>query len=200
MFKRIGACAFVIAAGVMAGPANAGYFGLGVAQNTLEDWDESTFDDGSISNADAEDSDNGFRIFGGGAFSPNFGFELGYSDFGEATWEGTSDGTGGFWPAGPVGASVGLKGFDGSLVGTLPVSDAFALMARFGILVWDMEVDVDTSVGSGSDSDDGNDTFFGLGGELRTGDAIALRAEYTAYSIDDGDMNSLSFSLVYRPK
>lgn len=200
LIKRFVVSAAVIAAAALSGPASAGYFGLSIGQTTLEDWDASAIDDGSLSNTDAEDSDVGFRVMGGMDLTPNFAVELGYSDFGEATAEGDSDGSGLFWPAGPVEATVGLSGIDLALVGKMPVSPSFAIFAKFGMLKWELDVDVDTSAGSGSDSDDGNDTFFGVGGEFNATESLAFRGDYTLYGIDDEDMNTLMFSLIYRAK
>jgi hypothetical protein len=40
--------------------------------------------------------------------------------------------------------------------------------------------------------------FFGVGLEFTTSPAMSLRAEFTRYSFDDSDLDSLSLSLVFR--
>jgi OmpA-OmpF porin, OOP family len=198
MLKRIGACVIVIAAGVMSGPASAGYFGVAINQNTLQDWDDvgAALDDGSFTSQKSEDTDNGFRIFGGFGQNPNFVVEIGYSDFGEATFDAQSDGCC-FYPAGPVSADAAMSGIDVSLVGRIPVSDSFDVTARLGMLKWDFEVDARVSGGSGSDSDDGTDVLFGAGLQFALSDSVSLRGEFTRYDIADTDLDSLSLSLVF---
>lgn len=198
MLKRIGACAIVIVAGVMSGPASAGYFGLSIAQNTVKDWDSSVIQDGSVSSMDIEDSDMGFRFVGGFELSPAFAFEVGYSDFGEVTADGYSDGNGFYWFQGPVSVEASADGFDLGLVGRMPVSESFSFIGRLGVLVWDVEGKEEDSSGSFSGSDDGNDVFFGLGGEFGGKGPLAVRAEFTRYSLDDSDLDSLSLSVIYR--
>lgn len=197
--KRIVAGAFALACFTLSAPASAGYLGGAYNKNTLSDWDESVIQDGSVSNASAEDSDTGFRIMTGGQFSPNLGLEVGYLDMGKATAKGTSDGSV-IWPAGPVSVSVGIKGFDFGLVGRLPTSNAFALLARVGVFKWDADLRASTSAGSGSDSDSGNDTFWGLGAEFGQGQ-LKFRGEWTRYKVDSDfgkdDITSLSLALVY---
>jgi len=197
--NRLGACAIAIAAAVMSAPASAGYFGVAINQNTLQDWDDvgAALDDGSFTSQKSEDTDTGFRIFGGFGQNPNFVVEIGYSDFGEATFDAQSDGCC-FYPAGPVSADAALSGLDVSLVGKIPMSDGFNVTARIGMLKWEADVDVSLSGGSGSDSDDGTDLLFGIGLELAVSGGTSLRGEYTRYDIDDSDLDSLSLALVFR--
>ena len=198
--KRMVAGTLTLACFTLSAPASAGYLGAAFSKNTVSDWNEGFIQDGSLSNTSSEDSDTGFRVLGGGEFSPNLGFEVGYSDFGEATTKGTSDGSV-FWAAGPVKGSAGVKGFDASLVGRLPTSESLSLLARLGVLKWDADFKATDSSGSLSDSDSGSDTFFGLGAEFGGKGPTKLRAEWTKYKIDssagDNDVTSLSLSLVY---
>lgn len=199
LIKRFAACAVVFAAGVMSGPASAGYFGLAVGQNKIQDWDDvgAALDDGSFTSQESEDTDTGFRIFGGFGQNPNFGIEIGYSDFGEATFDAESDGCC-FYPAGPVSASAATTGIDVSLVGRAPMSDAVAVTARLGMLKWETEFDARVSGGSGSDSEDGTDILFGIGLEFAASSSMSLRGEFTRYALDDADLDSLSLSLIFR--
>lgn len=191
----------LVAAGMalMSGPAAAGYFGISAGKNTIKDWDDvgTALDDGSLSSQRSEDTDTGFRVFGGFGSDPNFNFEVGYSDFGEATFEAQSNGCC-FYPAGPVRATASSTGIDLGAVGRAPLSDTFGFIGRVGLLIWEAEVDAAVSGGSGSESEDGNDVFFGVGLELSPSPAMSLRAEFTRYSLDESDLDSLSLSLVFR--
>lgn len=184
---------------LLSAPALAGYFGLSVGKNTIKDWDDvgPTLDDGSFTSQSSEDTDTGFRVFGAFGGDENFNFEVGYSDFGEATFEAQSNGCC-FYAPGAVKVAASSTGIDLGVVGRAPISDTFGLIGRVGLLLWDVEVDAGDSSGSGSASEDGNDVFFGVGLEFMTSPAMSLRAEFTRYSLDDSDLDSLSLSLVFR--
>lgn len=191
--------AFIVAAATLHVPLGAdAYFGLSIGQSTLKDWDSSVIDDGSFNSIDVEDSGVSIRVSGGFDLNPSFALEIGYSDFGEVTAEGTSDGTGFFWAAGPVSAEASADGFDLGFVGRIPTSDSFSFLGRAGVLIWDAEIDFADSSGSLKLSDDGNDVFFGIGGEFQTSEAMAMRLEFTRFSLDDSDIDTISFSLIFR--
>ena len=193
----------LLAALALAAPAAAvaeggGYVGLGLGQNTMQDWNGGDLNiDGSVSNTDADDSDTGFRILGGYEFNPNIAVEVGYIDLGEATADGTSDGSGFFWAPGPVSVSAEVDGFDLGIRGRLPLSESFGLSASIGMLMWDLSASLSDSSGTFSGSDDGNDVFFAAGADFRFGPGLGLRGEFARYALDDIDMDSLSIALVY---
>jgi hypothetical protein len=123
--------AFIVAAAALHAPVGAdAYLGLSIGQSTLKDWDSSVIDDGSFNSIDVEDSDVSFRVSGGYDLNPSLALEIGYSDFGEVTAEGTSDGTGFAWTAGPVSADASADGFDLGFVGRIPASDSFSFLGR----------------------------------------------------------------------
>lgn len=198
--KRFSAGLIALAACMVSAEAAAAtYFGLSVGQSTLDDWDSSVIDDGSFGSISAEDSDVGFRIMGGNELNENFAIEFGYSDFGEATADGTSDGSGFFWAPGPVSGRASADGFDLGVVARAPTSESFALFARIGMLIWDSKYDLHDSGGNSiNGTDDGSDLFFGIGGEFKTTGALAMRGEFTKYSLDDSDITAIAFSLIYR--
>jgi hypothetical protein len=191
----------LLAAWAIAAPAAAGsYVALTVGESTVQDWsaDDLAFDGSTISNASAEDSDTAFRVAMGFAASENLTFEVGYLDLGEATADGTSDGTGFFWTPGPVNVTAAIDGFDFGLVGRMPTSETFALVARIGVFMWELESSVEDSSGKLSGTDDGNDPYVGLGAEFSMSPSLALRGEFTRYSTDDVDIDSLSLSAILR--
>jgi len=197
--KRFVACAAALTAAVMTVPASAGYFGLGVGKNKVQDWDDvgASLDDGSFSSQESEDSDTGFRVFGGFGGTDTISFEIGYSDFGEATFDAESDGSG-FYPAGPISLQASTTGIDFGIAGRIPLSDAVAVVGRIGMLMWEAEFDAQVSGGSGSESEDGNDIFFGGGLDFTFSPTVSLRGEFARYALDDNDIDSLSLSLIFR--
>jgi OOP family OmpA-OmpF porin len=173
------------------------YLGAGFGQGSVQDWDSSVIDDGSFASIDAEDSDTGFRLFGGIEFSPNFALEAAYVDLGEATADGDSNGCC-FWAPGPVTASIAVSGFDVGLLGKLPVSETFAVYGRLGLLLWDADITLGDSSLLLSGSDDGNDIFIGFGAEIAAGGSLVVRGDFLRYAVDDVDIDALALSLAFR--
>lgn len=196
---KIAAVALAAASSIVAGPAAAGYFGVALNQNTVKDWDDvgPALDDGSFTSQSSDDKDNGFRVFAGFGDNENFNFEVGYSDFGEATFDAESDGCC-FYPAGPVSVEAASTGLDFGLVGRAKISDTLGFLGRVGLLMWEADIDAMVGGSPGSGSEDGNDVFFGFGLELMASEGFSMRGEYTMYSLDDLDIDSLSISLVFR--
>ena len=136
------------------------YAGAGVGQSMV---DESFVDD----------EDTAFQGFGGYQFTPYFGLEAAYTDFGEVD---------------AVGGVGSLEADTVSLtaVGTLPFTDRFSGYAKAGFHSWDAELG---APGIGRVSDDGTDPTYGLGLQYRFTDTVALRGEYSRFELDDVDVD-----------
>jgi opacity protein-like surface antigen len=135
--------------------------------------------------SDLDDSDTGFSGLGGYRFNPYLAVEAAYVDLGELSYTGT--GTVRLPPipgtlAQTVSLTAATKGPMISAVGSIPLSDAFDLYGRAGILFADTEVDISLNVSGVSSadsfSDDSQDTVLGLGGAWHVGDAWTFRLEY----------------------
>jgi OmpA-like transmembrane domain len=197
---KLGHCLAALAACALSGPALAGnYMGVALSQNTVGDWDDvgPALDDGSFTSQRSEDTDSGFRVFGGAGDPGGLAFEIGYSDFGEATFKAQSNGCC-LYPQGPVNVSAAASGLDLGVIGRAALSEGFALIGRVGVLAWKAELDAAVNGGADSDSQSGQDVFIGLGFEAG-GPTLAVRLDYTRYSLDDSDLDSLALSLVIRP-
>jgi OmpA-OmpF porin, OOP family len=143
-------------------------------------------DDGFDNNVD--DSDTGFKVFGGYSFNQNFAIEATYFDLGEASG---SFGVG-------ENFDVGISGFGVSAVGVLPLSDMFSLFGKVGYASYDIDAHVEiVGVGSGSASDSQSDLTYGAGAALGFGQFEA-RLEFEAINVDGGDANMLSLGGLYR--
>lgn len=136
------------------------YAGAGAGQSMVDEWF-------------ADDEDIGFQVYGGYQFTPYFGLEAAYTDFGDV------DVTGG------VG-ELDADAFSLVAVGTIPFTDRFSGYAKAGFNRWDADADVP---GIGRVSDDGTDPTYGLGLQYRFTDTVALRGEYSRFEMDDVDVD-----------
>ena len=155
-----------VALGAQADERPGFYVGAGAGQAMI--------DDGAL-----DDEDTAFSAFGGYQFTPYFGLEAGYADFGEIE------------PLGSAGPR--LEGDAAYLVavGTVPFTDSFSGYAKAGINDWN----IDGSVAGLIADDSGNDPTYGLGLQYRFTDNVALRGEYSRFEIDDSEVDLAQLQL-----
>lgn len=94
--------------------------------------------------------DTAYNIYGGSYFSSNFGFELGYTDFGKIT---------------RAGGTTKAEGFNLSLVGKIPLSPSFNLLGKLGTTYGRTDVSSAPASGIVSGSESGFGVSYGLGAE-----------------------------------
>lgn len=222
---RIGKLA--LAALVMAGSVSAGeehaegshthwwmelkpswYAGAAFGQSSFEDWRGiGDANDGSFTSVAADDSDSAWRVFAGADLARYVALEVGYADFGEATGQAQSDGSGFAFAAGPQSASVDLQAWDLTLVGKLPVTTDLALFGKVGAFAWEATSRVSViTQGFGpidfASDDSGTDWWYGAGvlydglRPLRLVGEYAT-APYAGFSFEDGNVTSIRLSLAY---
>jgi OOP family OmpA-OmpF porin len=190
MYKRLGLTAFAAFSLTAAMAAHADtqpgfYAGASVGATQISD---DGFDNGNV-----DDSDTGFKVFGGYSFNDNFAIEASYFDLGEVS------GRDNFPPFGAVGFDVGVSGLNASAVGRLPVSETFALFGKLGFASYDLDVSVSVpGFGSGSDSESESDLTYGLGVAFKFAEQWEARVEYEAISVDGGDANMISVGGLFR--
>ena len=146
--------------GAQAAEPTGFYAGAGVGQSIVDEWF-------------ADDEDTGYQVFGGYQFTPYFGLEAAYTDFGDV------DATGG---AGRLEADT----LSLTAVGTVPFTDRFSAYAKAGFHSWDAEL---SAPGVGRVDDDGTDPTYGLGLQYRFNDTVALRGEYSRFEMEDADVD-----------
>jgi OmpA-OmpF porin, OOP family len=185
MYKRYGFTSVALLSLAFAGGAHAEttpgfYVGGAVGEISVE-----------VDEVDFDESDTGFKVFGGYAINPYFAVELAYFD------GGTAEET---FRAGPFSASIGvdISGLVASAVGRVPLGDSFALFGKLGFASYEGDVKLRVNgqveaVESGSDED----IAYGVGAELSFG-AFALRAEYEVIDASDGEINMLWLGGQYR--
>lgn len=126
-----------------------------------------------------DDSDGGYKVFGGYNFglvpAVDLGIEVSYTDFGDHQGE-TFAGDGRF----------SNTAWQGHLVGGLNLGPV-GLFAKAGIANW--ETKFSNEVFSGRD--DGSDPSYGIGAKFQI-DALQLRAEYERLTLDDADLDFYS--------
>jgi len=135
-------------------------------------------DTAGITNPSVDDSDSGFKIFGGYQFSRNWGVEVGYVDFGKAGLSGSMLGI-------PFTGDLGVTALTVAGTGTMPMNESFSLLGKVGMWNWDAKASVAALGTAGSASDSGTDLFFGVGLRYNLSKNLGLQLEVEQYSGDD---------------
>ena len=206
---------FLVAEGLMAAAGQAaaadagGYIGFGVGQSRAaldaNDVNSSLAAAGFGAVTTVEDTDFGFKFYGGYQFNRNFAIEAGYTDFGKFTshsviisgGSGTGDGE---WKA---------YSLDVSALGILPVGDRFSLFGRAGLSFWNLDFTFTAmgpgGVGVASQSESGVSPLLGIGAKFDVTPQLALRAEIERhFSVGDSnttgesDIDLFTVGLQYR--
>lgn len=148
-----------------------------------------------------DDSDAGFKVFGGYQLNKNIAVEGGYFDLGKFGYSATTV------PPGRLNGEIRLRGFNLDLVGKLPITDKFSVLGRIGANYAEAR---DTFSGTGAvrvlnpnPSKYDTNAKLGLGLQYDFTDAWSMRAEIERYRINDavgnrGDVDHISVGLVYR--
>jgi OmpA-OmpF porin, OOP family len=129
--------------------------------------------------------DNGWKIFGGYKFNPNFAVEGSYGDFGEITLT-----------TGAVTARGELTSLGIAAVGMLPIGERFSLFGKVGWNLTDQKVTVTGPGGSALDGDDGGELNFGFGALFHAMPQLGVRLEWERLEKSEVDM--ISIGVQYR--
>lgn len=155
-------------AAVNAGADSGAFIGLGYGEATITA-------DGSVPEGDYDfdASDTAYKIFGGYNFGVipflDLAVEASYVDFGNPSSTFASG----------VPINFDMTGFDAfGLVGLS--FGPFGIFAKAGMINWDL----DSTIGSTSNSYSGTDPAYGLGARLAFG-SFAVRAEYEYFDVSD---------------
>ena len=149
-----------------------------------------------------DDSDTGFKLFGGYQFNRSFALEAGFFDLGKFGFVATTT------PAGTLtGDTTKIQGANLDLVWTLHFTDKLSAFGRGGATYVETESSysatgvVLTAPAGGSEEE--ASYKFGLGLQYDFTDRFGLRGEAERYRIDDavgnkGDIDLFSLGFVYR--
>ena len=141
-----------------------------------------------------------WKAFGGYQLNRYLGIEAGYFNLGHFGFESVTA------PAGPLDGRIRLHGLNLDLVGTLPVTERFSLLARVGAQHASAR---DSFHGNGSvvvlqpnPSKSETNVKFGAGLQYAFTPSLMLRGEAERYRVNDavgnhGDINMFSVGLVF---
>lgn len=170
-----------VAFGATTGPG--GYIGAGAGQSSMQDKNQ------ALPGADVDDTDTGWKVFGGYMWNPYVGLELGYVDFGKFSAAGQS-------------AEWKAKGVDLSVLGVWPLANQFSLFGKVGANRW--EVDNDVS-GFGSTSDNGVDVSYGVGAQYDFTRNFGANVQWERYAnvgdkdrTGQSDLDLVSLNVLYK--
>ena len=138
-----------------------------------------------------EDTDIGYRHFGGYRFTRTWGVELGYSDLGR--------GNGSVEPGFLVQEKVGTQTSAWTLAGTgvLPIGEAFSLRGRLGLSVATPDA-TPAAAGPGPGSAFPRyrpSVLWGLGGQYDLSSRFGMRVDYTNFGRLSDDPNGVRSDL-----
>ena len=153
-----------------------GYVGISIGQASDARWCD-------IDLGACEDTDTGWKVYGGYQFSPNFGIEGGYVYFGELT------------DAGPVTGQAWSLFI--SAVGTFPIGEEVGIFGKLGLA--HTEVKLADPLGSLTDSDVG--LMVGIGAKFNIDRNFSVRVEWERFADVGGfedDFDLLSAGLTYK--
>jgi OOP family OmpA-OmpF porin len=151
-------------------------------------------DSSGVSNPVVDDSDSGFKIYGGFQFNKHLGAEIGYVDAGKATFSGSAI------------PSLGIGAFSGEIkftaitfaaVGTLPLNESFALFGKAGLAAWDAKASANVVGVSGSVDDSGTDLLYGIGARYNLNRNWGVTLEYEAVDAE-GTVSMTSLGVRYK--
>lgn len=163
---------------------NGFYLGGNIGSSLIEDRDDIDIE-GEVEEFDLDDNDFGWKAYAGYQFVPFLAVEGGYVDFGEIEDS-----------IGSVNIRSGLDGWSAFAVGKVPI--AFVdLFAKFGIISYDIDVDLDADDFDDRISSSGEDVAYGLGAAVNLG-KLGIRAEVERFDISDiDDLYLLSVGATY---
>jgi OOP family OmpA-OmpF porin len=153
----------------------------------------------------SNDSDTGWKLFGGYAFNRNFALEASYVDLGN--FKISASGSITAIPATANGSNK-ASGFSFDALGTLPITEEFGLIGRIGVFAWTLDATASATAGGNSatvsDKPTGTSLDFGAGVKYDFNNRVGARLEYQRFqsigndNTGKSDIDLISASLVYR--
>jgi OOP family OmpA-OmpF porin len=163
------AATLLASAPAMAAEDGGFYVGAGFGQFSV---DEGSFDE----------SDTGYKLFGGWMFNQYVGGELEYIDGGTV---GDND------------FGIDTTAFNVSLKGNWPVTEQLDVYGKVGYFFWDADIDVSGDSGQ-ERNDSGSDLSWGLGAGYDFTENFGVVAEWQWFQIEEADAEMLSAGVVWK--
>jgi long-chain fatty acid transport protein len=181
------------------------YFGFGMGDNIGRDWDSASASALAAQGITAtqtstDDSDFGFKVFGGYQFNKYLGLEGGYVQFNNYTANATVTA-----PAPNVSAyqTEDSNAWFLGAVGTLPITKDFAAFGKLGMNSWKTSYNTfihnaDTSFTRTSSIERGYDPYYGVGVSYALMQGLEVRGEYERYDLGGNNTDFLSAGLAVK--
>ncbi|WP_194792978.1 outer membrane beta-barrel protein [Caenimonas koreensis] len=153
-----------------------------------------------ISGATSDDSDMGWKLYGGYRLNRNFAIEGGYFDLGNFNYTYNTV------PAGTFSGELRPRGLNLDLVGIIPMGERFSVFGRVGAAYMDAKTSYSRSGAvppiTGADGDKHVRAKFGIGAQYAFTDRLSMRAEIERYRVSDpvrrsSHIDMASLGLVY---
>ncbi len=91
-----------------------------------------------------------------------------------------------------------LSGWNASVVGILPFAERWNVFAKLGFFMWDADVGYRALGGSSSDTEDGTDFSWGIGGGFDFTENFGAVLEYQSLEVTETDVALISASLLWK--
>lgn len=143
----------------------SGYVGLNIGQS---DYSLGSGLRGFGFNFNADDKDTAVNLYTGSFFHPNFGLELGYTNFGKIE---------------RAGGNTKAEGINLSLVGRAPISPQFNLLGKLGTTYGWTDVSSAPGTGIASGSETGFGVSYGLGAEYVFSSQLSAVLQYDEHKL-----------------
>jgi OOP family OmpA-OmpF porin len=178
-----------IAGSALAQQQPSGWYGGISAGQSSADVDASglTVLGATASSTSVEDTDTGFKVYGGYRFNRNLAVEAGWADLGafSATRRVTAPATG------SIKAETKVSGLFGQVVGIIPVAERFSVFGTAGLYANEVKTTISTSgavvpLGATSASNSDANLKVGVGAGYDFTDKFGVRVEWERF-FDLGD-------------
>jgi OOP family OmpA-OmpF porin len=147
------------------------YAGAAVGPSRAEDWCGPFFDTVVLS---CDNSELGYKVFGGYRFNDFLGVEAAYVDFGRFSADLVILGD-------AVSDKARFRGGTAQAVLYLPITGQFDLFGKAGGIYWDVRSDTTINGAPANRSGNGFDVAVGIGAQYSLTRHFALRAEYELF-------------------
>jgi OmpA-OmpF porin, OOP family len=174
--------------------------GTAVADASASELDDDLADLGYDTESSLDDSDVGWKIFGGYRFEKPWAVELAIVDLGVV--ESKIDVSGGITEdfLDDLTDVHPYSGAGASLTGTyFPlVTDRFEAGIKAGVWYWEAEVDANAATGEDLGFDESKvHPLLGIVGNVDVSDSFAVRVEWEHYVLDENDVDYFAIGLQY---
>jgi len=181
------------------------YFGLSAGQGRYK-FDEASIAARALSPGftatvlETDERADAYKVFLGRQWNRYLGMEIGYFDLGRASFGAITD------PAGRLDGNMRVRGYNLDLVGTLPLGDTFALLARGGVALARTRGrfvgSEGATVATASRSERHTNPKYGIGLQVAFTPSVMMRIEAERYRVSDSlgqrsRVNAYSASLVF---